>query len=116
MLNHEEISHLVKSRTALQSQHILPYSFNNRGRVHTLKVHTVTSALYLNWALYTTVCIATLIRFVLLNALNDVAMCSIFYIPHKHLLQVYPIPYKLIQYCTELYESHCYYDSSSTNS
>ncbi|KAI3364529.1 hypothetical protein L3Q82_011313 [Scortum barcoo] len=48
------------------------------------------------------------LEFVLLNALNDVATCSIFYIPHKHLLQVYPIQSNPIQYCTELNKSHCY--------
>lgn len=44
-------------------------------------------------------------------------MFSIFYIPHKHLLQVYPNQSNPVQYCTEPCKSHCYCcDSLSTNS
>lgn len=73
------------------------------------------SALYIYWALYTTVCIATLKkRLVLLNALNDVAVFGIFYNPCEHASVTYKI--KPNQYCTEVFKSHCYYDSLLTNS
>ena len=57
------------------------------------------------------------LRFVPWNVLNNVAFLSIFYIPHKQLLQEYPVRSYPLQHCTEPCKRRCYCcDSLSTNS